>query len=333
MRAPHSRTLPALLLIATLTLPACPAAAADSAEASPTVAGGATAPGRPPASPEPATAGRAEMATPDDVDTSPRVTFPEAVARALERNPALAAASLSWTAAKEEAAAARSRYLPSVVFEERFLRTDVPAEAFAFKLNQSRFTAADFAIPSLNDPSATNDFTTALTLQQPLIAPKAWLPARMAGRASEAVRLDVDRAKEETVYRVLGAYLDVLSAKERIRVADQGVVDAREHLRVADAAEKAGVGLLSDVLRARVFLARAESGKVTAESGLALARAALGLAIGETRGTGVDAAAPVPELPPPGPLESRNAAAAGLDYPRLIEQIVNLALERYRRRR
>ena len=27
------------------------------------------------------------------------------------------------------------------------------------------------------------------------------------------------------------------------------------------------------------------------------------------------------------------AAAAGLDYPRLIEQIFNLALERYRRRR
>ena len=27
------------------------------------------------------------------------------------------------------------------------------------------------------------------------------------------------------------------------------------------------------------------------------------------------------------------AAAAGLDYPRLIERIVNLALERYRRRR
>jgi hypothetical protein len=28
-----------------------------------------------------------------------------------------------------------------------------------------------------------------------------------------------------------------------------------------------------------------------------------------------------------------SAAAAGLDYPRLIEQIVNLALERYGRRR
>jgi hypothetical protein len=27
------------------------------------------------------------------------------------------------------------------------------------------------------------------------------------------------------------------------------------------------------------------------------------------------------------------AAAAGLDYPRLLEQILNLALERYRRRR
>jgi len=34
--------------------------------------------------------------------------------------------------------------LPSVTLQEIFTRTDSPAEAFAFKLNQERFSFADF---------------------------------------------------------------------------------------------------------------------------------------------------------------------------------------------
>ncbi len=237
------------------------------------------------------------------------VAFPDAVARALGNNASVAAAGHAWASAKRDAEAARGRYLPSLLFEERFARTNVPAEVFAFKMNQERLLASDFAnVDNFNKPPPINDYTTSFTLEQPLFAPKAYLGYRMAGREVEARGLEAARTKEETVHRVLSAYLDALTAKEFVRVTEQGVSDAREHLRVAEALERDGMGLASDVLRARVFLARAESGLVTAGSRLDLARTALGLAMGEKPGTRVDPAGPVPPLPEPGSLDARIAA-------------------------
>ncbi len=237
------------------------------------------------------------------------VDFPEAVARTLARNASVAAAGYQWTSAKKDAEAARGRNLPKLTFEERFVRTNIPAEAFALKLNEERLLSSDFAdVDNFNKAPPINDFITSFTIEQPLFAPRAYLGYRMAGREAQATGLDVSRRKEEAVFQVLSAYLDVLTAKEFVQVADRALSDAREHLRIAQVKERTGVGLASDVLRARVFLASAESGKVTAESRLALAQTALGLAMGEGRGTRVDAAAPPPPLPEAGVLSERIAA-------------------------
>ncbi len=237
-----------------------------------------------------------------------RVDFAEAVTRALKNNAAVSAAGHEWTSARMEVDVTRGYYLPNLAFEERFSRTNVPAQAFSNKINQSRFQAQDFAVENINDPDPLNNYMTAFTLTQPLFAPKALLRYRMAGREAEAKGLDVSRKKEEVVYRVLTSYLDVLTVKEFVRVADQEVSDAREHLRIADALERSGMGLSSDVLRVRVALARAQSEKVSTENRLALARRSLGLAMGERGGIPVDAAAPLPDLPEAGSLEERIAA-------------------------
>jgi outer membrane protein TolC len=238
------------------------------------------------------------------------VDFPEAVSRAMKNNPFLSAAGEEWAAAKEDAVAARGYYLPSVALEGRFVRTNIPSEAFAFKINQERMLPSDFAsVDNFNKPSPINEYMTALTVEQALFAPKAWLGRRMAVREAGAKGLELRRMKEEVVYRVLSAYLGVLTAKESLQVAIRGEDDAKEHLRIAEAVERAGMGLASDVLRAKVFLASAESSRVTAENRLALAQRELALAMGEKGGTVVDAAAGLPDLPEGGALSDRIAAA------------------------
>jgi outer membrane protein TolC len=237
------------------------------------------------------------------------VDFPGAVERALRNNAAVSAAGYEWTSAQKGAEDARGDYLPNLSLEGRFVRTNVPAEAFALKLNQKRLLDSDFSdVSNFNEPSPVNDFITLFTLEQPIFAPRAYHGIKMANREAEATGLDVSRKKEETVFRVLHAYLQILTAKEYIRVAEQGLSDARENLRIAEVMEKAGMGLISDVLRGRVFLAKAESGKVTAESRLVLAQATLGLAMGEQKGARMDASAPIPSLPESGTLEERIAA-------------------------
>ena len=237
------------------------------------------------------------------------VDFPGAVQEALRNNAAVSAAGYGWISARKGAEAARGNYLPKLTFEERFVRTNIPAEAFAFKLNEERLLSSDFAdVDNFNQAPPINDYITTFTLEQPIFAPRAYLGYAMARREERATGLDVSRTREEAVFRVLTAYLDVLTAKEYVQVAEQALSDAREHHRIAEVMEKAGMGLASDVLRARVFLASAESARVTAASRLALAQTGLGLAMGMPGGARRDASGPIPPLPDAGALSERIAS-------------------------
>jgi len=239
------------------------------------------------------------------------VDFHQAVARALRANPVVAAAGYDYAAAQQDVETARGRYLPDLGFGLQFLRTDIPAEAFALTLNQGKLQASAFQdVNNFNNPPPRNDYITTFTLEQPIFVPRVYYGHKMARAEAEAKGLDLSRTKEETVYRVLVAYLDVLTSKAYVSVAERGLSDAREHRRLSEVAEAAGTGLSSDVLRAKVSVAAAEGGKVTAESRLELARRGLSLAMGERDAPRTDVTGPPPAFPDPGTLEDLQAAVA-----------------------
>ncbi len=116
-------------------------------------------------------------------------------------------------------------------------------------MNQEKLLASDFLdVRNFNSPPPRNDFIATLSLEQPLFAPKAYLGYGMAKTEADAKGLDLYRRKEDAVYRVLTAVLDVITARQFVEVAGQGLSDAREHLRIAESLEAAGMGLASDVL-------------------------------------------------------------------------------------
>jgi outer membrane protein TolC len=238
------------------------------------------------------------------------VDFPQAVERALRGSPSVAAAGFGYASAREDVRTARGYYLPELVFGSRFVRTDIPAEAFALTLNQGSLAAADFSnVENLNNPPPRNDYVTTVTLEQPVFVPSVYVGNRIAKAEAEASGLDLTRTREETVYQVLTAYLDVLTARSYAAIAEQDLSDAKEHLRTAEALEGSGMGLASDVLRAKVFVASAESARVGAESRLEVAQRRLSLAMGEADAEPVDVTGPPPEFPDTGSLEELQAAA------------------------
>ncbi|MHB1013590.1 MAG: TolC family protein [Desulfobacteria bacterium] len=240
------------------------------------------------------------------------VDFREAVTRALSNNAVVQAAGEEAVAARRDADAARGHLLPSVRFEEKFVRTNIPAEAFGLKMNQEKLLASDFAdVRNFNSPPPRNDFLATLSLDQPLFAPKAYIGYGMAKAEAEAKGLDLYRRKEDAVYRVLISVLDVVTARQFVEVAGQGLSDAREHLRIAESLEAAGMGLASDALRAKVAVASAESAKVTAGNRLELARRRLALAMGEPGAPPVDVAGPLPEFPDPAAPGEEGTGATG----------------------
>ncbi len=162
------------------------------------------------------------------------VDFQEAVTRALSNNAVVQAAGEETIAAQKDVDAARGYLLPSVRFGDKFVRTTVPAEAFALKMDQEKLLASDFAnVSNFNSPPPRNDFIATLSLEQPLFAPKAYIGYGMAKVEANAKSQDLYRRKEDAVYRVVTALLDVITARQFVEVADQGLSDTREHLRIA----------------------------------------------------------------------------------------------------
>lgn len=240
------------------------------------------------------------------------VDFHQAVARALSNNAFVSVAGEDAVVARRDADAARGALLPFVRFDEKFVRTSVPGEAFGFKMNQEKLLASDFLdVRNFNSPPPRNDFVTTLSVEQPLFAPKAYIGYGMAKVEADAKGQDLYRRKEDAVYRVLAAVLDVITARQFVEVEGQGLSDAREHLRIAESLEAAGMGLASDVLRAKVAVASAEGAKVTVENRLELARRGLALAMGEPGAPPVDVTGPPPEFPDPGAPEGEGTAATG----------------------
>lgn len=212
-----------------------------------------------------------------------KLTLKDAVQIALEKNYQMRAMRNSVLAQKQDIGVARSFLLPQISFEERFTRTNNPPGVFMSKLNQERFGQADFAIDSLNHPGPVTDIQTTATLDQAIFSGKALLGWGMAKKDFAAKQQEYARKKEETALNVVAAYLQVGTAKEYVSAAEAGLNDAAEHARIAQARERNGVGLYSDVLRARTAATEAEQKMVSARKNLTLAKRALGLLLGTSQ--------------------------------------------------
>ena len=108
--------------------------------------------------------------------------------KALERNPELAIDAPARAAANSELTAGRPGYRPRLDLEQSVLGGNNPVYVFGTLLTQRHFTAADFALPSLNTPDALQNLQTRILAQQNI-----WDFGRTRQRV-EAARLGVEMA-------------------------------------------------------------------------------------------------------------------------------------------
>jgi outer membrane protein TolC len=207
-----------------------------------------------------------------------RISFEEAIERAVER-PTMRAEDAAVAEAEAGASAAfRGAWLPVVgVTAEALWRTeevgfDTPVGAFVFQ---------------------PGDLVTAgVEVRQPLIRPEGWLfevPA--AERDAAAARASQKRRVEELRAEAAQAYFTVLEVRARLDAIGP-LVDALEAQRErVEALLKVDRVTRDDLLRVEVALDQARLGQRELERSLAVAEHALGRAIGE-RGRITAGAAP-----------------------------------------
>src|SRR5512135_1486246 len=217
------------------------------------------------------------------------LTLEQAVAMALDNNPALKAAGAQVEAADAGMLRSTSAFLPRVTVSETWSRTDSPLMALGTKLNREIVTPVDFDPSVLNNPDAISNYNTRLTVMQPVWSGgKEYIGRKQARLAKEASIHDRERARQETVYGVVKAYYSLLLAREYRKVALQSLETSEANVKLAEARYRAGAVLQSDLLGAKVQLAEVKEMLTRSENGVKLGSAALNFAMGVPQATEYD---------------------------------------------
>lgn len=211
----------------------------------------------------------------------PTLTMGQAVQTALQHNPAVAAARSSAEAADARARQARGFRLPRVDLTEMYDRTDNPAEAFAFQLNQERFDFPTFAQSDPNNPQPVTTWMTRLEVVQPLYT-GGKLSARIgqATLMAEAEKLTHSRTEEQVAFDTVTAFTNLAKAREYASLLEKARETTASHVSLAKKYAAQGMILEADVLKAKVYLAHMDELVEQAGNRSRLAEAALDFRMG-----------------------------------------------------
>ena len=214
-------------------------------------------------------------------DAQEPLSLRQAIQRALSQNPDAAIAQAGNQDAKASATLARTALFPQLSFTEDISRGNDPVYAFGTRLRQRQFTQADFALNALNFPQPIGNFSTRFSGQ--------WLAFDSFKTQKEIHRADLFKQSasssakavdQQIVFRVVGAYQQVLYAQREIAVAQHEQETAAALLSSVDEHVKAGLAVESDRMSAQVNVAARKEELIAAEGDLELAWAALREAMG-----------------------------------------------------
>jgi outer membrane protein TolC len=176
---------------------------------------------------------------------------------------------------------AQSGFWPRVDLTETVQRGNNPVFAFSSLLSQRRFTAANFAIPSLNHPDPITNTRTAIGIEQPVFdAGLTTLGMKAAKLGRDMAAAARDSGEQDLAFRAAQAFVRVLQLEAAVRATDAAVAAAESDDQRARARRDVGLVTEADVLAVNVHLADIHQRQIAARGDLAVARIQLAEAIG-----------------------------------------------------
>jgi outer membrane protein len=192
-----------------------------------------------------------------------RVTFADAIKRALARNPNVVAAQADIARAEALVRQARSTFLPTLSANFTYTRLD------------SDRIFPGTTPPRVIAPADTENVNGALTV--PLVSTRNWLSWSRSKEGVSIARASAAEVKRQLALATARAYLAVLAQHRTAEVVLRALENAKAHLRFASTRLAAGAGNKLDVARAGQESATDEAQFQNAQAGLARAQQALGV--------------------------------------------------------
>jgi outer membrane protein TolC len=213
------------------------------------------------------------------------LSLADAIARAVAHNPDVGSAAAAEREAAERVTQVRSGFFPRVDVAESWQRGNHPVFVFSSRLAQRRFGAADLTLDALNHPAVTDNFRTALSVEQSLFDRTIAANVRTASIERDMAATGRQLVAQDLTAAVTEAFGGVLIAAATVRSAAAAVETARADRELAGNRRDAGRVTDADVLQLDVYLARTLEQHVQARSDERIARARLNQLMGEPLST------------------------------------------------
>lgn len=203
------------------------------------------------------------------------LTLTDAIARARSNNVDARAAGHAEAEARARVSQARGAFLPRVDLAESWQKGNQPVFVFSSLLAQRRFAPSNFAIDALNQPAATDNFRTMLSIEQPMFSPATSAQVRAARIGREMASKQRTVLDQGLAVAVTDAYGRVLASIASRAAAAAALETAAADREAAVNRRDAGRATDADVLQVEVHLARAREQQIRAEADERIARATL----------------------------------------------------------
>ena len=226
-------------------------------------------------------------AAPANVQPPNPLTVDQAVALALQQNPAVILARQGVQYANTQVNVARAGARPNVNLSAP--GTYIPSPT-SVSFNNS-------VIPLSTLFSASG----ALTVSQPVWPPAQWQAPFHSAQANVGITEEnLQRTRQQIAFQTRQAFFQVLGNNELMGVAQDAVTVAQTQLKLAESTVNAGLAAPLDIYQARATLANAEVGALQAKNAVDVALASLAAELGLPAGTPLAIAPPtqLPSLPP-----------------------------------
>jgi outer membrane protein len=206
-----------------------------------------------------------QEAASDAGGTYEKITMTEAVHRALLRNPSAQVAALEIDRASALLSETRSNSLPYLTANGAYTRLD----------NARRL--------GTNTLAAENQISANLTLAVPLLAPQRWVQWSQSKANVGATEAGNQDARRSVALATARAYLAVVSQKRVVEINARALATDRAHFDYTHTRLVGGVGNRVDDVRAAQQVASDEAQLEASYTGLARAREALAVLVGEAQ--------------------------------------------------
>ena len=223
-----------------------------------------------------------------------KITVDQGIELGLKNSKALHSSSMKVEAADARESELRTNLLPSVKFTGGYTRlSDVPPAVIGPIQLSPTMSVGPFPL----SPTVLNNYTTKLTVQQPIFTGfKIESGVKAAEYTTRATEQDYAKDKSDLRYNIQNAYWNLFKAQEFKKVIDENVEQVKGHLADVSSWVSRGMATINDQLRVEVQLSNAQLAQIDAKNNVRLAMIALDNVMGISLSTQIDIASVPKEL-------------------------------------